>query len=179
MIVRLKNEKSVLLRRLGDGDYHRLSEYLSELSPESKGRFGPHAFDEASIRVLYGQPDLYTGYIAQSFENEAIVAYSIIKTGYLEHDRFRLESYGLRLDPQTDVTFAPSVADAWQGCGLGAAMFRLILSDLKMRSVRRVILWGGVQAGNTHAMHYYQHLGFVNLGAFEYHGLNYDMALET
>ncbi len=105
-----------------------------------------------------------------------MIAYAIIRHGYLEHDSPRLSAYGLQLNHQTDGSFAPSVADNWQGKGLGKELFDFILPELSARGINRIILWGGVQRNNERAVRYYQKLGFQSLGHFEYHGMNTDMA---
>lgn len=107
-----------------------------------------------------------------------IIAYSVLKAGYLEHDRQRLESYGLQLSHTSDCTFAPSVADSWQGMGIGNGLLRFIIPDLKAMGISRIILWGGVQMDNEQAVTYYVRNGFKILGRFSYNGENYDMALE-
>ena len=108
----------------------------------------------------------------------AVVAYAPVKRGYLEHDRLRLEAYGLSLNQHKDCTFAPSVADAWQGLGLGGKLFDFIQTELQVRGIKRVILWGGVQASNAAALRFYEKMGFRVLGGFEYEGKNWDMVKE-
>ena len=130
MIVQIKNNRQIILERLMPEDYDNLSAYLQHLSPDSKKRFGPHGYDIESILGCYENPD-HSGYIARDAETLNIIAYSIIKTGYLEHDSSRLRSYGLTLNKLTDCTFAPSVADEWQSLGVGNCLFRFVLSDLK------------------------------------------------
>jgi GNAT superfamily N-acetyltransferase len=178
MIIETKNKQQILLRRLNPDDFDKLSKYFQQLSSETVRRFGPHGFDKKSIVDLFKNSDEYIGYIAQDIETSEIIAYSIIKTGYLEHDCFRLQSYGLTLNNKTDCTFAPSVADAWQSLGVGNSLFHFTLSDLKSINIKRIILWGGVQADNYKAVNYYTKHGFRTLGEFEYNGRNYDMILE-
>jgi len=178
MIIRAKNNKSVLLRKLTSDDIEKLSYYLQNLGPDTIKRYGPHGFDKQSIIELYQNQDQYTGYIAEDSATSEIIAYSIIKTGYLEHDGYRLQSYGLIPDEITDCTFAPSVADQWQSQGVGNSLFHFMLSDLKSKGFRRIILWGGVQSSNQKAVNYYLKNGFIKLGQFEYNGQNDDMILE-
>jgi ribosomal protein S18 acetylase RimI-like enzyme len=166
-----------LLRRLDKGDFDNLSSYVNSLSAETRKRFGPHAFDKQSMVDFYRANDLRLGYIAVDLETDAIVAYAIIKRGCLEHDSARLESYGLILDQEQDSSFAPSVADSRQGQGLGSSLLQFIIADLKTRNINRILLWGGVQADNERAIHYYQKNGFTRLGQFEHNGSNYDMIL--
>ncbi len=177
MIIKTKNNREVILRKLSTVDYEDLLNYLDGLSIDTKKRFGPHPFDKQSIADFY-LDDTHIGYIAQETETTSIVGYSIIKIGYLQQDRFRLQSYDLRLDEKKDVTFAPSVADSWQSCGIGNALFHFILANLKPAEISRIILWGGVQAGNDKAVNYYKKNGFQTLGEFQHNGLNYDMVLQ-
>lgn len=156
---------------------NKLSHYLQNLGPDTINRFGPHGFDKQSISGLYQNSDLYSGYIAQHTETDEIIAYSIIKTGYLEHDSYRLQSYGLTLDAKTDCTFAPSVADQWQSQGVGNSLFHFMMPNLKAKGFRRIILWGGVQSSNWKAVNYYLKNGFIKLGQFEHNGMNDDMIL--
>jgi diamine N-acetyltransferase len=178
MIIQTKNNRQVLLRRLKSDDFDKLFDYLHHLGPETKKRFGPHMFDKKSIIDFYENAGKHRGYIAQDTGTLEIIAYSIIKIGYLEHDSSRLRSYGLTLDNKTDCAFAPSVADQWQSIGLGNSLFNFILSNLKTNKTKRIILWGGVQCDNYKAVNFYIKNGFRTLGQFEYNGLNYDMILE-
>ena len=179
MIKKARNGRQVVLRRLGSDDLERLLQYLHNLSPDTQKRFGPHRFDRQSVIDFYDNLQEHWGYIAQDFETGAIVAYSIIKIGYLHHDSHRLQSYGLTLDEKTDCTFAPSVADAWQSQGVGNGLWEFMLGDLKTKGIRRVILWGGVQSDNEKAVNFYKKNGFRLLGRFEYNGWNDDMILEV
>ena len=170
--------ETIETRRVGSEDIGGLYDYLQKLSVESKRRFGPHSFERQAIADFYQQPDEHLGYLAFDHITREIVAYAIVKIGFFQHDRFRLEGYGLKPDSATDCNYAPSVADEWQGCGLGYAMFQQIKSDLSSRGIRRIILWGGVQSENEKAIRFYRKNGFKTLGTFEYNGWNEDMILE-
>jgi len=178
MIFKTKNNKEVLLRRLNPDDFERLFQYLQELSPETTKRFGPHPFDTTSIVDFYGNFENLIGYIGLNNGTGEIIAYSIIRLGYLQHDSFRLLAYGLTPDNQTDCTFAPSVADQWQSQGVGNRLFQFILSEMKTLGMKRIILWGGVQCDNQKAVNYYLRNGFRMLGQFETNVQNYDMVLD-
>ena len=178
MIIEAKNNRQVCLRRLNLDDLDNLFCYLQSLSATTKHRFGPHPYDKQSIIDFYENQDENLGYIAEDIETKKIIAYSIIKMGYLQDDSFRLQSYGLSLDHQTDCTFAPSVADLWQSCGIGNALFNFIRSDLKAKGIKRIILWSGVDSDNERAINFYRKNGFKVLGQFEYNGMNDDMILE-
>jgi diamine N-acetyltransferase len=178
MIIKTKNNKEVYLRKLQPGDIDSVYNYLNQLSDETKKRFGPHPFDRQSICDFYNHGPAHSAYIALDTGTSEVIAYAIIKIGYLEHDKHRLQSYGLAPHCQTDCTFAPSVADTWQGYGIGNELYHFILTSLKENGIKRIILWGGVQAGNTRAVNYYKRNGFTILGQFTYNGENYDMVAE-
>lgn len=165
------------MRRLDSGDLEKLLDFLHHLSADTQKRFGPHSFDRQSVIDFYDNPQKHWAVVAEDLESGAIVAYFVIKTGYLEHDSARLMSYGLTLDAQTDCTFAPAVADDWQSLGLGNRLWGFSLTELKRRGLRRVILWGGVQSDNERAVNFYRKNGFRWLGRFEYNGWNDDMIL--
>jgi diamine N-acetyltransferase len=175
MIVQTKDFRKAALRRFTEADFDGLHAYLQRLSPESKSRFGPHPYDKQAIRAFYQVPNAPWGYVAEDSNTNEIVAYSIIKPGFLPKDGARLVSYGLLLNAETDCTFAPSVADEWQSCGLGNLLFRFILADVQAAHFERIILWGGVQSANQRAVNYYQKHGFVTVGQFQNEVHNFDM----
>lgn len=177
MIIFTKNNRQVRLRRLGAEDFDKLVDYFMHLSAATIKRYGPHKFDKESVIEIYKHSDEYAGYNAQDIETSEIIAYSVIKMGYLEHDGSRLRSYGLMPDETTDCTFAPSVADQWQSQGVGNALFNFLLQDLKEKGIRRIILWGGVQSDNLKAVNYYTKNGFKKVGNFEHNGPNDDMIM--
>lgn len=169
-----KDNRLVFIRRLQLTDIENLYTYLQNLSDESKSRFGPHKFDLETLYEFYSS-NLNLGYVALSFDTHDIIAYAIIKIGYLEHDKNRIEAYGLKLSQQCDLTFAPSVADSWQGYGVAYHLFDYIRSDIAIGEAKRIILWGGVQMDNERALKYYKRIGFKKIGQFTYNGENYDM----
>ncbi len=176
--ITLKNGQLITIRLLNEADGSRLMAYVTHLSAETRQRFAPHSFDKATIEAICAQinGDIVR-YIAQTPDGE-LAAYMLVKIGVLPKDAGRMQSYGLPTDEQTDCTFAPSVSDRFQGSGLGSIMFEYILADLLRANKKRIILWGGVQAGNEQAIRYYQKLGFTKVGSFDRKGLNYDMIKE-
>lgn len=157
-------------------DLPLLLAYFEHLSPATRKRFGPHPFDAGSIARFYADPFVVWGFVAKN-EGE-IIAYAVVKRGGLEHEKPRLHGYGLAVHPLQDCAFAPSVADAWQGKGIGVDFFHFIRNELYQKGIKRIVLWGGVQADNEPALRFYAKLGFQRLGYFEYEGGNWDMCLE-
>ncbi len=175
MPVTMQQNKHIQFSQLNTADFTKLELYYNNLSDATKSRFAPHEFTEPALQQMYSAAQNNIGFITLETETDKIIAYAIIKLGYLQHDSERLNSYGIQLNTITDCTFAPSVADEWQGCGIGKQLFYSIIEALKSTAVKRMFLWGGVQSSNSSALNFYKNLGFIILGEFEYYGDNKDM----
>lgn len=174
----LKNGQQVLVRLLQAGDCHQLFEYLQALSAASRSRFGPHDFDHKTVEYIckHLDTDDVLRYIA--LNNNRIVAYMLVKHGLIEWDAIRFTQRNQFFDVSETATFAPSVLDEWQNTGLGTQMYDYILAQIRRKGYRQVVLWGGVQATNDSAVHFYKKLGFITIGSFWHDGKdNYDMVL--
>lgn len=152
-------------------DLPNLLSYLHHLNEETRNRFGPHPFTKEALEHLYHHPD-YTGFIIIENNSTFIIGYAIVKLGYLEHDHPRLLSYNILPDHTTDATYAPSLANDWQGKGIGKVLWNHTKNHLQQQQKQRVILWGGVQEDNVVAVNYYNKIGFIKIGSYEYHGKN-------
>lgn len=177
MIVFTKDGRKAELMKYKPVYADLLLDYLVNLSGESKSRFGPHPFTLDGINEVLGSSQDVLGYIAKEAGTDRIIAYSLIRAGYLDTDGNRYSSYGLHLTNSDVCTYAPSVADQWQGSGLGSSLFEFILNDIRQAGFRTMILWGGVQASNSRALAFYQRRGFIVAGDFEHNGPNLDMYL--
>jgi ribosomal protein S18 acetylase RimI-like enzyme len=168
------NPNDIEIRRLNENDFGLLANYLADLSEKTRQRFAPHSFLQLDLEAYYADFQINIGYVGL-YESK-IIAYSIIKLGYLPKDFQRFQSYGILLPESEVCTFAPSVADAWQGKGMGEKIFHFICQDLSDLPLQWMILWGGVQSSNQNALKYYQKLGFQTVGCFERAGVaNQDM----
>lgn len=165
----------LIISAINPEDYEMVVEYYEHLSDATRMRFAPHAFNKQTFQYLFESTNIHWAYIAKN--KVEVVGYVVLRRGVPDHDLPRMNGYGLTCD-QTDCLFAPSIADDLQGKGVGKQMFKKVTDDLPNYGIRRVFLWGGVQADNHQAIRYYQKLGFRELGSFEYHGMNYDMVLE-
>ena len=170
---------SFLIKPLQEQDISRVAEYLSSLGAESRKRFAPHLFHEEALRNIHKDKKKYLQYILLGEENRKVLGYFILHSGWIAFDENRFSGYGLEQQPG-DLELAPSIADNWQGHGLGTAMFKHILEELFHKHKNpRLFLWGGVQASNFKAVRFYEKLGFKILGEFEHHGNNFDMVYKT
>ncbi|MBQ1782735.1 MAG: GNAT family N-acetyltransferase [Gammaproteobacteria bacterium] len=167
---------AVVIRRLQTTDNSALLRYFCALSHLTRSRFGPHPFDKQTVTAICNHSyDQLQGWIGIDPASDRIIAYLVVKPGYLHFEEERYRSYGLLLNHDQDYTLAPSVADDWQSSGVGSVLMAHVLSELEQRGQGQIVLWGGVQAGNTRACQFYRKFGFRQLGEFEHNGLNYDM----
>ena len=152
----------------------QLLEYLNGLSNLTKKRFGPHLFEIEAINNLSKNHGfrLYTSRCKRK-----IIAYSIIKIGWLDYEKPRLMKYGI-VENYHDITLAPSVADEYQNKGIGTQFLQFILNDIdSLMPPGNLYLWGGVQKNNKRAVHFYQKMGFTILGEFKNSTTYLDMSL--
>ncbi|MEM8896085.1 MAG: GNAT family N-acetyltransferase [Bacteroidota bacterium] len=168
-------KEDVPISPITPSDYSAVEKYYAMLGESTKKRFAPHAFNRNTLHYLFESTSIHWAYLAKVAKS--IIGYAVLRRGIPDHDLPRMDAYGLTCD-QSDCLFAPSIADHWQNKGIGHRIFETVLDNLPTRGIKRVFLWGGVQATNHQAVRYYDKLGFQELGSFEYHGMNYDMILK-
>lgn len=179
-------------------DAEKLGSYFEGLSEATRRLYAPHAFTREEARRLcetldYGQIMRFIVELdsdaaddhahGHGDEKRDIVAYAILGMGFLKHDEAHYMSYGFDLDNSLVCTLAPSVGDAWQNNGLGSAMIDKIIAVARQLGMRWIVLWGGTQARNRRAIHFYEKFGFRKVGEFESKSNeetidNHDMILE-
>ena len=181
-VATLRSGEPITMRPLQAGDSARFGDYLCGLSAATRARYGPHAFDQETADAICAtlNPTELLRMVAtvRGEGDERIISYVLLKLGVLEVDRQRYEALGIPLDPDTDSTLAPSVADDYQNQGVGSLMMQHILHCARQLGRRRVVLWCGVQATNDRAVHFYTKSGFRKVGEFFTDKNNDDMILE-
>jgi ribosomal protein S18 acetylase RimI-like enzyme len=158
-----------------------LGAYFAGLSPETRRRFAPHPFDQATADALCLRPSpdvlRLVAVPAEGAASAPFLAYVILRLGVTGGERRRFAARGQPLWPESDCTVAPSVADACQGQGLGTRLMALVCDLARQLGRRRMLLMGGTQADNARAVALYRRLGFQTAGEFEHPAgvWNYDM----
>lgn len=166
------------LRPLRSSDSASLALYFRQLSEKTRTRFAPHAFDEATAHAICENLAWPQIVLVAVYPPDSIVGYTLLHEGWMPGDKERYFQYGIPVTGSGIWSFAPSVADLWQGQGIGPAMFQYALRYLQWFKAEKLVLWGGVQSDNIPAVKFYQHLGFEPKGSFYYNGKeNMDMIL--
>ncbi len=170
----LHTGRNFLFKEISPVDFTLLFAYLNSFSEMTKKRFGPHDFSLNGIQSFYADRN-NTGYIIVNAEDQQLIGYAVVRQGYVSGDYERYLSYGTLPDPYYDCTVAPSVADAWQGKGIGDLLMQFILKEVKRKQYRRIVLWGGVQSDNSRAVRFYAKYNFTRVADFFHNGFNQDM----
>lgn len=180
----LRDGRTATIRLLQATDVEPLAAYFLSLSDRTKSFYGPHPFDRATAEKLCATTDhavtlRFVAVLNDGSPQAEVIGYMILTREIWKDD---VQRYGDKLRVGECACFAPSIADAYQGQGLGTQMGRHVIACAKQWGVRQVILMGGVQARNERAQRLYSRLGFRRVGEFWTHGretlLNYDMAME-
>lgn len=170
-------DADIAVRLIEASDTALLYQYLQNLSAETVKRFQPHPFDFSTVENICRNCAEENIFRFVAVANGEIIAYMLFKKGWVDEDRSRYMQRGQFFNEHKLITFAPSVADAWQNCGLGSAMYQQIEKQLQKAGYETIVLWGGVQALNNRAVHYYEKSNYQHLGSYYWNEMNnYDMA---
>ncbi len=159
--------EELLARPLVPDDSSGLGAYFESLSAETRSRFGPHPLDSATATQLCAEIDAARVLRWVAVTGDDLVAYFILMWSVTVYERERYAAHGISLASDVDCTFAPSVADRFQGQGLGTRLFDPLRFIARAAGRRRMVLLGGTQATNARAIAYYRKLGFEELASFE------------
>lgn len=174
----------IVFRLVSPVDSAILGDYFTSLSDETRRRYGPHPFDRETAERLCRTTDpaevLRMIAVVPGSTGERVIAYFILILGIRDDDAKRYTKLSLPLDASTDCTLAPSVADEYQSQGLGSILMNRLIVLSRQLGRRRMVLWGGTQATNDRAIHFYHKHGFKTVGEFqEPAGFNnYDMIMD-
>lgn len=170
-------EQNILIRRFSLEDAAHLSAYLLGLSAATQQRFAPHGYAVNAIQQFYQQDTKLGALIAIDTKQERIIGYAASRQGLFKYDLERYAAYNNLPDAALCMNYAPSVADDWQGKGLGKLLLQETIALARLANMQALVLWGGVQSNNEQAIAYYRKNGFIELGGFVHNGDNLDMYL--
>jgi diamine N-acetyltransferase len=167
------NTQFIQIRLLKFDDSERLFKYCNELSDLTKSKFSPHEFDEETIENIcrnIGKDDSFR-FVAITTDTEQMIGYFIAKHRVSENDKSRFLQNKTHLISEECSSIAPSVADDYQGSGVGKALFKFMIDYLREQQKDHLILLGGVQKENEKAIGFYQKMGFQVAGEFDRNGV--------
>ncbi|MEV5750263.1 GNAT family N-acetyltransferase [Actinoallomurus sp. NPDC052308] len=181
---RLKSHdgSEVIFRPLTHADTEHLAAFLEALSCESRRFSTFEGYDLATARELCDAIARYDKLrlVLEEVPSGRIVGLLEFSLDLTSADVSRYQEAGIRLAETTDCRFGPTLADDYQGRGVGTIVIPLITEVARLLGRTRIILWGGVRADNPRAIRYYEKNGFRPVGFFtEADGsLSLDMMLD-
>lgn len=137
-------------------------------SPESRRLSTFDGYDLAAARELCDAIARYDKLrlVLEDESSARIVGLFELSLALTAADIARYRAAGIRLTERTDCRFGHTLADAYQGGGVGSLVVPLVLEAVRRLGRTRVILWGGVLADNARALRFYERNGFQLVGPF-------------
>lgn len=182
-IITLPDDTRVKFRPLKESDVDMLAEFLMDLSDLTRQRSSFESYDlNCASDLCYAINKYDKLRFVCVYNNESdinrIVGLLELSFGIPESDVKRFADEGIKLNEETDVRFGPTLADDFQGKGLGPKVFNEIVEIVRNFGKKRILLWGGVLESNAPAVKYYEKLGFKKATTFIKDGKNhFDMIL--
>jgi diamine N-acetyltransferase len=157
---------NLLFRPVTMSDAIILGRYFLGLSEELKALYGPHPFDQATADQLCAADDPQFIRMIAILPDGDVIAYFILQSPAPQSEILRYQEAGLKIEPEETCLIAPSVADAYQNQGIGTPLMRHMAQVAHSLGLKNMILMGGVFGHNLRARHYYQKVGFREVGTF-------------
>ena len=159
---------NLVLRPLGAEDVDALAAFLMRLSPETRHFSIFNSYDHIMAQALCDAINRYDKlrFVVERASPPAIIGLMEFSLDIPEGDLRRYAEYGVPLDARHDCRFGPTLADEYQGVGVGSALFPALIDVVRRFGKQRMILWGGVLADNHRALRFYEKQGFRRVGSF-------------
>lgn len=181
-IISLASGERIVFRPLKREDSALLADYFMTLSADTRKRFAPHPFTTEQADILCAEIDygkvVRLLAVTDNVHQPRAVSYVILTLEVDDVDEKRYRSRGMDFARGSVCSIAPSVADDYQGRGLGTMAMARALALARRLGRKQAILQGGVQAANSRAIHFYDKFGFRKVGSFSTTIENYDMIVE-
>jgi len=144
----LPDGSAATLRPIRPSDMELEQAFVRNLSPQSKFKRFMSELKELSPEQLYKftHPD-----------HSCEAAYAVIRSTIAGEQEIGVARFVVDADGET-CEFAVTVADAWQGKGVGGRLMRVLLRDARARSLKR--MEGYVLGTNTRMLEFVRKLGF-------------------
>ncbi len=158
----------VTLRPLRDDDACRLGNFLKGLSMRTREFFTYDSFDAKMAQVLCADINKYDKlrFILELKKAREIIGIFEFSMDLVKDDIERYASYGITLDVPNTCRYGPVLSDRYQGESIGSLVLSKLMPIIRSTGKSCIILFGGVKAGNRHAIKYYLKNGFCKAGEF-------------
>lgn len=163
----LDDGSEVVLRPLTSADADHLAAFFEELSAETRRLSTSDGYDLRAAREPCDAIARYDklGLVLEEVPSGRVVGLLEFSLDLHPSGIARYRRAGIHLTA-TDCRFGPTLADDYQGRGVGTRVFPLIADVARRFGKKRIILWGGVLTDNPRAIRYYEKQGFRTVGSF-------------
>ena len=144
----LPGQRPIQVRALASADAAALRRFNEELSAESRRRFLPHGYDEATVAKVLARSERGDDLVYGGFDAERMAAYF-----FLWNFRDRVPLLGI------------GMLDAYQGRGLGRQIMGILIDQARLSGRDGIELT--TMLDNDAAFSLYQKVGFRYLGDVE------------
>ncbi|MBY8864446.1 GNAT family N-acetyltransferase [Streptomyces sennicomposti] len=158
----------LVFRPLTRADTGHLAGFLGALSSASRRFSTFDGYDRAAAQELCDAIARYDKLrlVLEEVPSSRIVGLLELSLALTPADIARYRDAGIRLAETTDCRFGPTLADDYQGRGVGTLVCPLVAEVVRLLGRTRIILWGGVRADNPRAIRYYEKNGFRPVDSF-------------
>jgi diamine N-acetyltransferase len=160
-LIQGESSKTIVFRPLQYTDIPALEIFLENLS-ETTRRFATYpSYDIQCAQQFCNEIDRYEIFrMIATVSNEKIIAIFEFNLHLDEFDINRYRRYGIELTDDTDIQFAPCIADEYQNQNLGSKLLYFMIDLAKRLGKERMILWAGVLIDNQQAIRFYRKNSF-------------------
>ncbi|CAL9336347.1 hypothetical protein SUDANB15_00169 [Streptomyces sp. enrichment culture] len=163
----LDDGSEVVFRPLTSADAAHLAAFFEGLSAESRRLSTFDGYDLGAARELCDAIARYDKLrlVLEEVPSGRVVGLLELSLDLHPSDIARYRRAGIQLTA-TDCRFGPTLADDYQGRGVGTQVFPLVADVARRFGKKRIILWGGVLTDNPRAIRYYEKQAFRTVGSF-------------
>ena len=148
--------EAIVFRPLQHTDTIALQMFLENLSETTRRSATYPSYDFQCAQQFCDEIDEYENFrMVATVGNEKIIAVFEFNLDLEEFDINRYRKYGVELTNDTDIQFAPCIADEYQNQNLGSKLLHFMIDLAKRLGKERMILWAGVFTDNQQAIRFY------------------------
>lgn len=156
-LVNAGNSEEIIFRPLRHDDLHALQNFLEGLLEKTRDCAIYPSYDLQRAQEFCNEIDEYeTLRMVATTTNGRIIALFEFNLSLEEFDINRYRKYGMELNEDDDIQFAPCIADEYQNQHLGTKLLHLMIDLAKRLNKKRMILWAGVLTNNKQAIRFYE-----------------------
>ncbi|CAF1455999.1 unnamed protein product [Rotaria sp. Silwood1] len=153
--------EKIVFRPLLRNDISALQQFFDRLSEKTR-RFATYPSYDLQCAQKYCD-DIDGNDILRmvaTTENGKIIAVYEFNFDLVKFDIERYHKYGIELNQDSDIQFAPCIIDEYQNQHLGTKLFHLMIDLAKRLGKKRIIAWAGVLTENEQGIRFYEKNNF-------------------